>query len=380
MKAVSAAFTDAIQRDHKIAVQVDVQTSAGVLLRRLTGLKSAPFPGTVPAVTGGTVTLDQTAAIRARADLQLFDDGTLELVPTGAGSLLAPYGNQLIVRRGLVHTTGRVELVRLGTFRIEDTDVEESADGLLIQVSGLDYAAIVIDAKTETPMEIADGTTIEAAILALVAPALPVLVTDMPATGFTTPKLVAEEGSDPWELAQRIARAAGLTLYFDQDAVLTLRTPPAGSPVRTISEGVNGVLLRASRRWTRVGAKNRMIATGENTGEATPVRGVWTDTDPASPTQYGGPFGRVPEFFNSQIIQTADQADQAAAAEGAKVRGTTQEVSFGALVDPTLEPGDIVHIKRARAGIDENHVLDTVTIPLAPDGALDSRTRAVLVA
>ena len=38
-----------------------------------------------------------------------------------------------------------------------------------------------------------------------------------------------------------------------------------------IAEGEGGVLVAAGRRWTREGTFNRVIATGENTGETAPA-------------------------------------------------------------------------------------------------------------
>ncbi len=47
----------------------------------------------------------------------------------------------------------------------------------------------------------------------------------------------------------------------------------------------------------------------------------------------------------------------------ARQLGTTQQVSFGTIVDAKREPGDIVRITRL-GGIDEDHVIDSLTIPL----------------
>lgn len=365
MRTATAAFRAALAASHKLAVRVDVKTGAGSLLTP-DGLQ----------VIDGSVTLDQTAAIRGRCELSLTDDGTLGLVPDSATSALAPYGNRLVVSRGVEYPDGTRELITLGTFRIDSVDVADSEGALAMRVSGLDSAAIVVDARFEEPYEVAAGTSIETAITALVSAALPGVVTNYPGSTFTTPALRAEEGADRWEFAQSIARASGLALYFDGDDKLTLTPADGGSTVATLAEGAAGVLLSAERGWKRAGAYNRVIATGENTGEAIPVRGVATDDNPLSPTYYFGPFGKVPLFFASQFIVTAEQAAAAAQSILQRQLGTTQEVSFGTLVDPTLEPGDAVRITRERAGIDEDHIIDALTIPLSAGLPMTGRTRA----
>ena len=119
-----------------------------------------------------------------------------------------------------------------------------------------------------------------------------------------------------------------------------------------------------------------MIVTGDNTGDGPPVRGVATDSNPESPTYYLGSFGKVPRFYASSFIRTDEQAQQAAQLILDRELGTTQRVTFGSVVDPTLEPGDVARITRAALGIDEDHVVDTLTIPLEASVAASGATRA----
>jgi hypothetical protein len=79
VRATTAAFLDSIQVSHQVAAQATI-------------LIDGADAGTVP-ILDGSVTLDQRAAIRGRCDITLTDDGSLDLVPTGPSSTLAPYGN-----------------------------------------------------------------------------------------------------------------------------------------------------------------------------------------------------------------------------------------------------------------------------------------------
>ena len=94
---------------------------------------------------------------------------------------------------------------------------------------------------------------------------------------------------------------------------------------------------------------------------------------------------QVPAFYVSQFLTTAAQCDAAAAAQLARQIGTTQQISFGAITNPALEPSDVVYVKRARAGIGENtvngeaHVIDSLTIPLTASEPMSGTTRATQV-
>lgn len=367
MRPASARFLAAVAEPHTLAVRVAL-------------LQDGEEVDTLDTL-GGTVTLDGNAATRGTVDLAFADDGTLGLVPDTPASPLAPYGNELRVERGIEYLDGTIETIPLGVFRINDVDVNDTDDGLHIRVTGQDRSARIIDARFEAPYQVAAATPITDAIADTIGLVYPEVVTNFATTSLTTPQVIAEEGGDRWAFCQQIATGAGMELFFDGDGELVLRpvTPPAGSPVTSLVEGEDGVLLEAARKWSRQGAFNRVIATGENTSETAPVRGVATDDNPNSPTYYYGPFGPCPRFYSSPFITTADQAASAAQAILSRELGTTQSVDFGTVVNPALEPGDVIRVTRERAGIDEDDVIDTLSIPLAAEGAMSGTTRATQV-
>lgn len=366
--AVSDQFLDAIVASHRIAVRATL-LDAGEETELVT-------------VIDGSVTLDARAISRGRMDVSIVDDGTLGLVPTEATAPLAPYGNEIRLERGVTYRDGTTELAALGVFRIDDADVDDDGQQLVIHLTGLDRSARIADAKFEAPYQVAAGTNYTEAILDAIQAAYPDVVHDLADTTLTTPQLLAEEGADRWAFCQEMATSIGMDLYFDGIGTLVLRPVAqfgASEPIWDIVEGENGVLITAARRWSRQGAFNRVIATGENTGEAAPSRGVATDDNPLSPTYYYGPFGKVPRFHKSQLITSDDQAVDAAAAILAREIGTTQSVELGSVVNPALIPGDVIRATRARAGIDEDHIVDQLTVPLAATAAMTVRTRAMQV-
>lgn len=365
MRPVSARFLEALTRSHHLATSFTVLASGNNI-------------GTIDEVIGGGVTLDATAATRGRLDLTLVDDGTLGLVPTDAGALLAPFGHELAVKRGIQYPNGDVELAGLGVFRLDSADIDDSAAGMQIKIAAPDRSAIVIDARFEEPYQVDAGQNYPDAIRDTLLAGYPSMQYDFAESDATTPLLLAAEGDDRWAFCQSMAEAIGMSLYFDGDGICVLRPVASLSndPVATFAEGPNGALLSASRQWTRQGTYNRVIFTGENTGETVPVRGVATDDDPASPTYYYGPFGRVPMFQVSSFVTTDDQAASAAAAVLNRQLGIAQSVSFGSVVNPAIEPGDVCTITRERAGIDEPNVVDAITIPLDAASPMTGRTRA----
>ena len=401
MRTVTDEFLTAVQGSHQVVTRVEVLDDGEVAL-------------TLDSVAAGSVTLDQGAQTRGRVDLTIIDP---DLVPGDAGDPLAPYGNELRVYRGVLFpfgggaeeeeetgggqtwpvtlyseegaepapnlrtVTSSVELVSLGVFRIDDTQVSDTPDGLEIRVAGMDRSGRMIDARFEEPYVVAAGTNVATAIEECAQAAWPTVETDLTATSLTTPLLVGEEGGDRWKFMQNLAASIGHALYFDGDGVLVTRpvASPTGTATITLAEGDGGVLLSAGRRWNRQGTYNRVIATGENPAEgAAPARGVATDDNPASPTYYFGEFGKVPRFYASPFLTTDAQAQDAAQAILNRELGTTRQVDFGAIVNPALEPDDLVQITRARSLIDEAHILDAVTIPLAAAEGMTGRTRAVV--
>jgi hypothetical protein len=367
MRAVSTRFTDAIAVSHRMAVMLEV-LSSGVVVQ------------TLASVTAGTVTLDATAAIRGRLDITVVDDGTLELVPLFATDVFAPYGNELRVSRGIRFPDGTTEMVTLGVFRINSTDITDAAGTLTMQIAGTDRSARIADARFEDPTDITQGINVATQILNTVQAAYPDVTYSFSPTSTLTGHMTVEEGSDRWDLCQQFASNAAMVLYFDGDGTLILAPANESSTVPfSLTEGEGGLLLTSARRWTRENTYNRIIATGENTGVGTPVRGVSTDDNPTSPTYYNGPFGRVPKFFASQFMTTTAQAQAAADSMLLRELGTTQSVNFGSIVLPHLEPNDVLRITRVRAGIDEDHIVDSLTIPLSADQSMTGVTRATQV-
>jgi hypothetical protein len=358
----SPRLIEAVKKSHTLAVKAEVLQGGEVV--------------TELPITGGSVTFDSKASVRATCDLTLADDGSLGWIPNAPTDPLAPYGNEVRVWRGVHFGEDDEELVSLGIFRIDEIEATDKGE---LRLTGSDRAAAVSDAKFEAPYSVIRGTLFTDAIRNVVTDAIGPVQTSFIETTITTPALVAEEGEDRWEFVSGLAQALKAELYFDSDGVLVLAPvpEPTDDPMAELVEGEGGVLLEASKRWSRTDAFNKVIVSGENTDINPPVRAEAWDNNPLSPTYYFGSFGKVPRFWSNQFVTTQPQAQ--AAAEGILLAelGITQQVDFGSVVDPTLRASDVVLIRRAQIGVSGAHVIDSLTIPLDAESSMTGQTRLV---
>ncbi|WP_223167418.1 DUF5047 domain-containing protein [Nonomuraea sp. SYSU D8015] len=328
--------------------------------------------GTEIAIFSGNVVLDGNADIRGTLDLTT--DGT-DRWPRKPTDLLAPYGNEIFVERGIRDVNEKTELVSLGYYRIYAPEQNEIPDGE-IRLECKDRMSAIIEARLFEPRQFAAGTTIGAVFNALVLEVYPSAVIewdDNTNTSTLARSVVAEE--DRYAFLRDLATSAGKVMYFDHRGILVIKDPPNASvPVVEVNSGNNGVLVSMRRHLSREGVFNAVVAMGEATDTEEPVRAVQVDNNPNSPTYFNGKFGKVPRFFSSPFITTLEQAESAAASILTRSLGLPYNVDFSAVPNPALEPLDPVKVKYPRTAA-EVHVIDSLTIPLTSDGLLTAATR-----
>jgi hypothetical protein len=128
------------------------------------------------------------------------------------------------------------------------------------------------------------------------------------------------------------------------------------------------------------------VVTGENSTDI-PYRGVSTDDDPNSPTFYGTAgapqqlngdrpaFGKITFEYSSNFIKSNEQAEQVSENILRLKKGFPQQITFSKLIDPRLEPLDVVTIQHDDFGLLEDVVIDSLTIPFDRDGDMSAETR-----
>lgn len=370
MRPVSAGFLSAVRGSHRATFEARVVGA---------GQNGVDPDGTEIPILGGDVAADAEAEIRTTLDLTT--DGTGRW-PTSAGSLLAPYGNEIFVRRGIAYGNGVTEWVSLGYFRIYAPDQDDAPDGQ-IRVQARDRMSGIVDGRLPVPVQFPAAATNGSVVDQLVRDIYPAAVIewdDDTETDLLGRAQIAEQ--DRYAFLHDLVTSNGKVWYWDHRGVLVLRTPPSvTSPGFDVSAGAGGVLVNLRRQLTREGTYNGVVATGEGPDTISPVRALAVDANPASPTYWDGPFGKVPRFYSSPFITTQLQAERAAVALLQRGLGLVSNVDLTAIPNPALEPRDVVRVtyparSRSGSGRQETHVLEKITIPLTSEAAMTATTRA----
>jgi len=344
-------------------------------------------------LTDGSIDVSRQQ-IRRSGTLTFVDrDASGLIVPTNSDSLLAPYGNQLRVWSGIAFDDGTEELVCVGTFRI--TKAVSRYPRCTVDIS--DRAWIAGNAKLTAPYFVAAGTAWDVAISNILGVAYPGVPIDIPVVEFTstTPRLTLDEQADPWAAAQDWAASVGYALYFTPLGVATIRSElgmaaedpvwvfdgkPAANAPAVLSDWANLALYDEAVTWDTADTYNGVIISGNSSSLAAAVRGTAYDTDPTSPTQWGGPFGFKPLFENNELVSTNAQAAAKAVGRLQQVAGLSESLTIPSVMNPALAVGDTVRVIRPELGIDTIHLLDRIPLPLRGGASvLETRVRRVVV-
>lgn len=362
MRPVSDRFLRTVRASHA------VKARARVVAAGQTGTNPT---GTEIPILSGDVQLDGTADIRSTLEMETDGNG---MWPTQASSLLAPYGNEVFVERGVQFGGGTTEWVSLGYHRIQAPEQDDAPNGP-IRISGQDRMAGIVEARLLAPRPYASTVTYGSVVSDLVGEVYPwatIQWDDSTNTQTLNRPVIAEE--DRYAFLNDLITSVGKIWYWDYRGVLVIADPPSPTdPVFDVNHGAGGVLVSLSRRLTREGVYNAVVATGEAADTNSPARAVAVDNNPASPTYWYGNFGKVPRFYSSPFVTTNAQALSAAQSMLTRSLGLPYAVDFSMVPNVALEPYDPIRVRYP--GREEVHVIDRMTVPLAADGALTASTR-----
>lgn len=315
-----------------------------------------------------------------RSSLSLETDGK-GMWPAAASDLLAPYGNEIYVERGIFFGNGTVEWVGLGYFRINTPEQENPPDGP-IRIQATDRMSGIIDARLVRPRQYAITTTLGTIVNDLVTEVYPSAVidwddnTDQSQLGRS---LVVEK--DRFKFLADLLTAAGKIFYWDYRGHFTIKdVPDPTETVYDVNAGANGVLINMSRDLSRDGVYNAVVASGEGADTEPPVTAVVVDDNPDSPTYWEGSFGKVPRFYYSPFVTSQTQVQSAAEAILRQSLGIPYNVSFGTVPNPALEALDSVQVIYPRTSGShsmrtETHLIERLLVPLVPDWPMEAQTR-----
>ena len=347
-------------------------------------------PDLLPMTSGGKVSMDGTAMIRAKVDVTFAEP---KLWPVDPASILSPFSSELFIERGIVLLDGGIEWVPMGVFGIvEVTRTGRGSGG--IKVSGKDRAAAIerdrFDVNTQAPV----GAGAVETMVSYVHSTFPeVVVHDLTSTSATVSK--ADFQRDKLGAVGKLATAASVKGYFDRLGDYVIRDLPTldDDPVWTIDAGPRGVLVQSDEKATSAVAYNRFRASGANStstaaggGAAAPPPpfAVVVDDDPSSPFYIGewdettqrwvnGRMRPATRFYASPLLTTEAQCLAVAQDLREKVRGLGYTVDFSAAPNPALDPDDVFLARAAyRSPNDSRHLIESLDHSLSAGGGAQS--------
>lgn len=331
---------------------------------------------TLDVVTDGDVDIDDVA-VRRELSLTMVDaEGVL--TPADAKDLLAPKGTEIRVYRGLDvsrHGGSGIEYVPLGVFGLVKPEVTSHGPGTTIKVKAFDRVDAVRKRRFTEPWAVAAGTATHEAITSIVSSRItaPARIT---VTGNTTPEIVFDALSDPWDAVRKIAEADGISTYFDPLGTHVVAPAAEHDTGITYAPGEQGLLIDVKRIIDADVTYSGVIVTGEHPDQD-PIRYTLWDEDPRSPTYHLGDFGERPYGFSSPLITTMDQAMAAAETILARVTRMRQQVQITTVGHPGHDVGDVVTINDPASRTSGRYALTGGKIPLRP-GLITLKAREVV--
>ena len=355
MLTASTQYKAAIHAPHKLAFEADLYAGPG----------GALLENDVP-IFGGSVQAALTHRVTRSGTFNLGP----EFWPTSATSVLTPYQTVVKIRGGMEFGDGSKETFPLITGRVGDLTRNANGD---VTARVDDLAADVIGFRFQSPRN-SDNVTVLNQIRRLISEALPSAVFGTnDVADAQTPKLTWDE--DRGQAIDTLAGALGGRWYALGDGSFVVRAYPydTGVIVQTVVDGPGGLLVTGVPAITRDGAANSVTVVVERFDGGVPFRVTATDLNPASPTMFGGPFGRVSQIIKVQTPLTQGQATTYARAQLEAATALSSSWTVGMVPDYSLEPGDTVRLESR--GVSSTQVIDTITYPLAP-GVMNLNTRA----
>jgi Domain of unknown function (DUF5047) len=361
MLAVSERFLHAIRETHTVVV-------AARLYR-----PSAPAVPIDVRVVGGTMRADADARSRRQGDLivafSLSSPGTPELMRE------LPFGGWAVPLRGIRYADGTTELLQLGRFRIEAiTWSEVESEATLTLADGM---AQVADEPFLTPWAPAGMKPSDAAVAAVrdvFGTSIAYHVQTDPASESALADTVYDE--DRASAVANLASSVSAEAFFDNLGDFVIRPRGQARPTAwTLDAGERGVLVDSGESLDRSSIRNGVSVRGQPSAELPPIYALAVDDDPASPTRWGGPFGRVALIATSTSVQTQAQADSLARSLLNLRLGLSRTLVLRGVPNPALEPGDPIDVVHAD-GRTESQIVNSVQLGLGVDGTLELGTKA----
>lgn len=332
-------------------------------------------------VTHASITQDKTRNVRGSATCQLLipwdaSQEMLDLLPTTPGSPLSPIGGiSFRLSAGFTYTAlGFSELCYCGRYDIDECEVTETANGVLVDLSGTDLMGRLDAADMWYGLDIAWGLTILFAAELLVTQVIPWMTFREDWSPQSAGRWVSGEKSNRLQNLNYMMAVLGWEAYMDMDGMsmrMRVRPTTLDTAAWVYSFEELGEVIRLTNKMDKSKVYNGVIASGENVmANEPPVRAEAWITDPADPTHYD-PFnpgatqiGPRPYFLTSPWILTTADAQNAADSELRRIRGLLQQVQLTVPVNPAINVGDVIDVTRPSMGVVGRYLVESLSFSL----------------
>jgi hypothetical protein len=357
MFAASQGLRDALARGHTMTTQVDVIRGAGLV--------AADIDVIAPPAVSATLTTTEGRSCTLKVSRQLTDAG-----------LLNPLSDEVIVRTGVPG----VQMVPIFTGRVDARGKPSGGD---VGITCMSRSTEAFRAALEQPFASIDGASVVSEIRRCLQDVNPGWGLD-PGTvslAIKVPAGLAWEDSRERALSDLCVSAGCLLLpdrvgsfvlvpsIFAQDAIPL--------PVITLTDGENGVLVKADEIESRQDVVNSVTVIVERTDGSPPIRVTARDMDAGSPTGWGGLFGKQSRVIKVDTpiseVEAGIYAHRVLRASLALARSWHIEIPH----QPLLDPGDVIGV--TSRGEPMLHLVESVDYAGAGDQPTVLATRLLVL-
>lgn len=318
--------------------------SHGVAYRA--GVTSASF-GTLSnlAISGASITDDATSQTRRSGTVYLAD---VTLWPANPTDVLSPLDAEMTVEQGIIRPDGVTEWISLGIFTVGEVDdtVPVASNGLTVQLQ--DRSQKIHDDQYGVATTLGGaGTTFVNVIKQIITRTYPSAQFSDQTGGDATACPAFQVQQDPWsEGVEVCATTMGWEVFCDQLGNWVIRPIPtlASPPVWVAQTGPHGNLVTNARTQSRSSVYNIIIVTAAASNSAAPITVTVQDTNPNSPTNVNGPFGRKPFPYQAPLATSSAQCLVIGQTLLAMSEGASYTASIGIIANPALCSGDVMRL------------------------------------
>lgn len=363
-------YRQVLAAGHRHYVRIEVWSGLGAQL---------PIPTPMGDPEGGLVYESgiMSATLGSRVTRTLNLSIPYHFYPTAPTDLLAPFGNELRVFRGVTLGDGS-DGYTWQVFRGKIQDVARSSAGECTLYC-TDRASEVVDHAFESPQNSQTSNTVFQEFQRLVLDAVPDAnfgVSD----AFNTPVRPLTWEYDRGSALDEMATSANGVWYALANGDFVMRDFPwigNRTPVLTVTDQPGGYVNGWTRSRSRSDIFNIVTVTGERLNGDTPVYATASDTTPSSPSYTLGGFGVKSKLERLQTPAT--QGAALAAAESLLATYITPIETWTLQIPPdaSLELGDVLQVD-----VDDASVRQVVTgfaLPLDLSQNMTISTRSLII-